>query len=101
MCYDISFTVAIRVLSDYFPDLIFDSQMDLEFGAIDHVQGVGVFGKYPIIYINRDDLKEHCRLMEWGVIPFYSKTEPALSARNGYLNIRSERVLDDKTSYWY
>jgi putative SOS response-associated peptidase YedK len=101
MCYDISFDVSIRALGDYFPDLIFDSQMDVEFGAIDHVQGVGVFGKYPIIFVNKDDQQQHCRLMEWGIIQFYSKTEPAVPVRNKFLNIRSERVLDDTTSYWY
>ncbi|HUM66340.1 MAG TPA: SOS response-associated peptidase family protein [Chitinophagaceae bacterium] len=101
MCYDVSFSTDIRVLGDYFPGLVFDDQIELEFGAIDHVQGVGVFGKYPIIYINREDLRWHCRLMEWGIIPFYSKTEPTLVARNGFLNIRAERIWDDPKSYWF
>ncbi len=101
MCYDISFTVDIRVLSDYFPDLVFDSQIDLEFGPIDHIQGVGVFGKHPIFYINRDDRRLHCRLMEWGIIEHYVDMEPHPTYRNKFVNIRSERVLDDKRSYWY
>src|SRR5688572_27537216 len=101
MCYDVSFSTDIRVLGDYFPGLVFDDQIELEFGAIDHVQGVGVFGKYPIIYINREDFKWHCRLMEWGIIPFYSKTEPTLVTRNGFLNIRAERIWDDPKSYWF
>jgi putative SOS response-associated peptidase YedK len=102
MCYDISYNIQLESLQEYFGDLIFDDpQIHLDFGAIDHVQGVAVFANYPIIYINRDDMREHCRLMEWGCIPFYAKEEMPLVQRNKMLNIRSERVLDDKTSYWY
>jgi putative SOS response-associated peptidase YedK len=40
--------------------------------------------------------------MEWGVIPFYTKDEQAFKKqRLSMANIRSERVLDDKQSYWY
>ncbi len=40
--------------------------------------------------------------MEWGVIPYYEKDEKAfLPKRATMLNIRSERILDDKSSYWY
>ena len=101
MCYDISFTVSIRVLGDYFPDLVFDEQMELEFGPIDHVQAPGVFGKHPVIFQNRDDNKLHCELMEWGIIEHFQKEEPLIAKRNGMLNIRSERILDDAKSYWY
>jgi len=31
MCYDIAFTVKIAQLTDYFPDLVFDSQIDIDF----------------------------------------------------------------------
>lgn len=101
MCYDISFTVDIKQLSDYFPDLIFDDQLEIAFGAIDHIQGVSVFAKHPIIYINRDDGKSHCKLMEWGCIPYYTTEEPHWKVRNGMLNIRAERILDDPKSYWH
>lgn len=101
MCYDISFTVNIEELSDYFPGLVFDEQLDLEFGAIDHIQGVSVFAPHPIIYINREDFRPHSKLMEWGCIEFYAKAEPDFKKRNGMVNIRSERVLDDPKSYWH
>ncbi|MCA0398555.1 MAG: SOS response-associated peptidase [Bacteroidetes bacterium] len=101
MCYDISFTVNIRAIQDYFPDLVFDEQIDLEFGPVDHVQGVGVFSKYPVLYRNREDGQLHCDRFEWGIIPFYEKEEPALLVRNKYVNIRAERILDDPKSYWY
>lgn len=101
MCYDVSFTVEIRVLKDYFPDLVFDSQLEMEFGPIDHLQGVGVFPKMPIVYVNREDFRLHCRIMEWGIIEHYTDLEPRVDYRNKFLNIRSERILDDKRSYWY
>lgn len=100
MCYDISFKVKIEQLSDYFPDLIFDEDIEIVFESIDHIQGVALFGKHPIIYINREDLKPHCRNMEWGCIEFYAKEEPDFRRRNGMLNIRSERILADPKSYW-
>lgn len=108
MCYDISFTVNMRGLSDYFPDLIFDDQLDFDFGPFDHIQGPGVFNKHPIIYENKDDKKLHCKLAEWSAIEFYKTDKPInvkdpgyIKGRNRMLNIRSEKVLDDKTSYWY
>ena len=100
MCYDISFKVKIEQLSDYFPDLIFDEEIEVVFESIDHIQGVALFGQHPILYINREDLKTHCRKMEWGCIEFYAKAEPDFRRRNSMLNIRSERVLDDTKSYW-
>ncbi len=103
MCYDISFTVHVNQLSDYFPDLIFDMQLDIDFDATlgAHILG-HAYGEHPIIYMNQEDKKLHCRPMEWGVIPFYTKDEKAfVRQRASMLNARSERILDDKTSYWY
>lgn len=101
MCYDISFEVSMRQLSDYFPDLIYDSQMEMEFQPFDHVQGVSVFKEHPIIYRNRQDMQLHCRLMSWGVVPHYETKIPDWKRRNGMLNIRAERIQADKQSYWY
>ena len=101
MCYDISFTVSLPEIQDYFPELVYDDQMELNFGPVDHIQGVGVFGKHPILYTNRDDSKVHLRMMEWSCIEFHVKKEPEIQKRIGMLNIRSERILDDTASYWY
>ena len=100
MCYDISFTVNIRTLSDYFPDLIFDEQIEMTFEPV-HIIGHN-YGNHPIIYKNREDEKLHCKLMEWGCIPFYIKEEDAFKKqRVTMLNARSERILTDNKSYWY
>ena len=101
MCYDIAFTVKIAQLTDYFPDLVFDSQIDIDFDAAVHIIGHS-YGQHPIIYRHRDDQQLHCRLMEWGVIPFYVKDEAKfLRQRATMLNARSERILGDDKSYWY
>lgn len=101
MCYDISFEVNMRQLSDYFPDLVYDDQIDIDFQPFDHVQGVSVYADHPILYINRDDFKVHCRRMQWGIVEFFRREVPDWKKRNGMLNIRSERILDDQKSYWY
>ena len=100
MCYDISFTIDIPQLSDYFPDMIFDEQLELNFDGV-HIMG-HAFGLHPVLYINRDDNRIHCRSMEWGCIPYYIKDEKAwVRNRSGMLNARSERILEDTKSYWY
>lgn len=101
MCYDIAFTVRIAQLPDYFPELVFDSQISIDFDAAVHVIGHS-YGLHPIIYRHREDHLLHCGLMEWGVIPFYVKDEKQfLRQRATMLNARSERILGDEKSYWY
>jgi putative SOS response-associated peptidase YedK len=101
MCYDIAFTVNIKELKEYFPELILDEQLSIDFSQAVHIMGHG-YGEHPIIYRHRDDHALHMRLMEWGCIPFYVKDEQAFAKQRAtMLNARSERVLEDKSSYWY
>ena len=98
MCYDISFTVNIPQLSDYFPDPVFDDQLNFDFDGT-HIMGHG-YGLHPIIYRHREDLQLHCTAMEWGCIPYYVKEEKTfLRQRATMLNARSERILEDTKSY--
>jgi putative SOS response-associated peptidase YedK len=100
MCYDISFTVEIKQLSDYFPDLIFDEQLEINFDGT-HIIG-HLYGKHPIIYRNKEDNKLHARMMEWGCIPFYIKDLDGFKRQRAtMLNARSERILEDTKSYWH
>jgi putative SOS response-associated peptidase YedK len=100
MCYDISFKTKLDELSNYFPDLVIDDQIDIKFDR-DHIVA-HAYGNHPIIYQNRDDNKLHLKLMEWGCIPFYVKDEKTfVKQRSTMLNARSERILDDPKSYWY
>jgi putative SOS response-associated peptidase YedK len=101
MCYDISFTVDLKQLSDYFPDLIVEQQLEFDFEAGIHVIGHN-YGEHPIIYRARDTMALHCRPMEWGCIPYYVKDESSfIRQRPSMLNARSERILADSKSYWY
>ena len=101
MCYDISFTINVKQLSDYFPDLVFDDQIKFDFEKAVHILG-HAYGLHPIIYKNKEDEQLHCRLMEWGCIPFYVQDGKAYARqRASMLNARSERVLEDTKSYWY
>ena len=101
MCYDVHFKVEINQLADYFPDLIFDEAVQVNFNFSLHIQG-HAFGAHPIIYKKKEDEKFHCKMMEWGCIPFYVKTEKDfVKQRSTMLNARSEKILADTKSYWH
>ncbi len=101
MCYDISFTINVKQLTDYFPDLVFDDQIKFDFQNAVHIMG-HAYGLHPIIYKDREDEKLHCKLMEWGCIPFYVQDLKAFARqRASMLNARSERILEDNKSYWH
>lgn len=100
MCYDISFTINVKQLTDYFPNLVFDDQIKIDFDNAAHIMG-HAYGLHPILYKNREDGQLHCRLMEWGCIPYYVKELKAFAKqRPTMLNARSERILADNKSYW-
>jgi putative SOS response-associated peptidase YedK len=100
MCYDISFTVKLKELPAYFPDLETNLQLELDFDGT-HIMGHS-FNDHPILYLDRETKKISIRPMQWGVIPFYVKDENSfLRQRVSMLNTRSERILGDEKSYWY
>jgi putative SOS response-associated peptidase YedK len=100
MCYDISYTIKITVLADYFPDLMLSPQLEVYAGNGVHIMGQD-YGLHPIIY--RQGLDGlWCRQMEWGCLPFYVKDESSfLKQRATMLNARSERILEDSKSSWF
>ncbi|MBI2274735.1 MAG: SOS response-associated peptidase family protein [Bacteroidetes bacterium] len=102
MCYDVSFSSSIESIHDYFPGIVHDDQITINYDAAVHIIG-HAFGNHAIIYRSQEDGKEHLRLMEWGCIPFYEKDIPTYTKgfRRNMLNARSERVLQDQKSYWY
>lgn len=101
MCYDVSFSTTIESIHDYFPGLVHDDQVRINFENAIHIQGHG-HKEYPVIYQERSDGRLHLKLMEWGCIPFYIDDEEKYARqRIGMLNARSERILDDKSSYWF
>ena len=101
MCYDVSFSTTIQSIYDYFPDLVSEDAIKINFAATVHIVG-HAYGEQPIIYRNQESGQLHLKLMEWGCIPFYTKDEKAfLRQRVSMLNARSERILGDQKSYWY
>ncbi len=99
MCYDVSFTVQMKELGDYFPDLVYDEQIKMDFEP-EHIIG-HAYAEHPILYRNREDGLLHCKLMEWGCIPFYVSDKAGFAKqRTTMLNARSEKILNDTKSYW-
>jgi len=99
MCYDISFTIEIKEIADYFPGLIYDEQLEFNFDPV-HIFAQSHL-PHPIIFRNKEDQKLHLKWMEWSIIPSYISDEAGFNDRRKKMaNIRSERILDDKTSYW-
>ena len=49
MCYDISYTVKVKELADYFLELIFHAQLDPNFDGGVHIMGHS-YGSHPILY---------------------------------------------------
>jgi putative SOS response-associated peptidase YedK len=100
MCYDISFTVKLKELPAYFPDLETTLQLELDFDGA-HIMGHS-YHLHPVIIRERESKKQMIVPMEWGVIPFYVKDEKNfLRQRASMLNTRSERILGDEKSYWF
>jgi putative SOS response-associated peptidase YedK len=100
MCYDVSVKVNMHEMDAFLPDLIYDSPGEMNMDGT-HIMG-HTYAEQPVIYRNREDQQLHCKLMEWGCIPYYVKDEKQfLRQRASMLNARSERVLEDEKSYWY
>src|SRR5688500_13355704 len=89
MCYDISFSMNIEMITDYIPDLIIDPQIGIEFSdPVFHIQAQDN-GKYKIVIPQKDN-----RLLTpltWGInLPSGVRT----------WNAHSEKILNPKSA-WY
>ncbi|MGZ5190712.1 MAG: SOS response-associated peptidase [Flavisolibacter sp.] len=99
MCYDISFSTTIEMVTDYIPDLIVDPQIGIDYNMNPHIMAQA-FKKYPVIIY--EDGKYKAKLFEWGIIPEYMDTpEKIKKGRNSMCNARSEKIVGDKKSYWH
>jgi len=98
MCYDISFSTQIELITDYLPDLEIDPQIKISFEPILHTQAQA-YQKFPIIIF--DDGKNKLKNFEWGIIaPYMNTQEKIKKLRPQMCNARSEKILD-KSSYWH
>lgn len=99
MCYDISFSTTIEMVTDYLPDLEVDPQLGIEYDMNLHVQAQA-FRKYPVVFFDKAQYK--LKPFEWGIIPEYMDTpEKIKKGRNSMCNARSEKIIEDKRSYWH
>jgi len=99
MCYDISFKTQLEEMRQYFPEVVADPQLNVEWPEYEHLQGQA-FPKLPILFYDKEEGKLRLRVMEWGIIRHYEKEDPVAKDRNFNLNIMSEKIFDPK-SYWY
>src|SRR5438309_2191795 len=99
MCYDVSFSTRYDLITDYLPDLQADPQIRLDFDRMVHVQAQAYL-KYPVIIF--EDAHYKLKLFEWGVIPEYMQSpEQIRKGRSSMCNARSEKIVQDKKSYWH
>lgn len=102
MCWDISLHSDIEIVKRAFPKLRDErKQLDMNMYYYENVQAI-LFPNYPIIYRDKESGDLALTEMEWGVLPGYIQ-DPKQQAdrRRNMINIRSERVLEDRKSYWY
>ncbi|MFN0274920.1 MAG: SOS response-associated peptidase [Chitinophagales bacterium] len=98
MCYDISFSTVMKTLKDYFPDIVMETQLSVDFENKDHVLAQA-FSKYPVIVFQEG--KFRLREMEWGVIAAYMDTPDKIKqGRQWMCNAQAEKVAE-KSSYWH
>lgn len=100
MCYDISFTTSVENIADYLPEIEPDiEQLALNFEPTDHVLAHS-FRKHPVFVFENGTYK--LKMFEWGVIADYmDSTDKVKKLRNMMCNARSEKILEDKKSYWH
>ena len=99
MCLDIAFYSALQLIDNYFPELVHDSEIpfDLDMGM--HFMALG-HNRYPVITYERGEY--HLRHYEWGIIAEYMDTPEKIKAmRKSMVNARSEKILEDKRSFWH
>ncbi|HUP10577.1 MAG TPA: SOS response-associated peptidase family protein [Niastella sp.] len=98
MCYDISFSSNIQLITDYLPDLVIDAQLPIDFDFTLHVMAQA-YRKYPIIIFEDDTYK--LKPFEWGVIADYMNTPEKVKKGRQYMcNAQSEKIINDKKSFW-
>jgi putative SOS response-associated peptidase YedK len=98
MCLDIAFYSALQLIDDYFPDLVHDGEINFDLDMGMHFLALG-HNRYPIITF--EDNRFHRKNFEWGIIAEYMDTPEKIKAmRKSMVNARSEKILEDKRSFW-
>ena len=99
MCYDLSFSTSIELITDYIPDLIVDPQVSIEFDTSIHVLAQD-YQRRPVVVV--DGGQKHLKEFEWGVVaPFMDTPDKIKRYRSMMGNARSEKIIGDKKSIWH
>lgn len=99
MCLDIAFYSALELIDDYFPGIVHDGEINFDTDLSVHFFAIG-HSRYPIII--QEDGKFHRKYFEWGIIAEYMNTPEKIKAmRKSMVNARSEKILEDKRSFWH
>ena len=84
MCYHISFEVNLESIKEHFPDLVIDSQLEMNFPKAAYVNGFD-HGFQPAMLTGRKDGKRYLAAMMWGFLPNgVNNYEAAERFWNGY-----------------
>ena len=63
MCYHVAwFTVKLESILDYFPDVVVDDQLDIEFPSAQYLNGFN-HDMTPVMVLGRKDGKKHLAKM--------------------------------------
>jgi putative SOS response-associated peptidase YedK len=99
MCLDIAYYSALQLIDDYFPDLVHDGAINFDLDMGVHFMALG-FNRYPVILFENGQY--HRKHFEWGIIAEYMDTPEKIKAmRKSMVNARSEKIMDDKRSFWH
>ena len=99
MCLDIAFYSALELIDDYFPGIVVDQPINFDPVLGEHVLALG-HKRYPIVIF--EDGEYHLKNFEWGIIAEFMNTpEKIKMLRQKMVNARSEKILDDKKSFWH
>jgi putative SOS response-associated peptidase YedK len=99
MCLDIAFYSALQLIDDYFPDLVYDGEIDFDLDMGAHFLALG-HNRYPVI--TNEGGHYHRKHFEWGIIAEYMDTPEKIKAmRKSMVNARSEKLIDDRHSFWH
>lgn len=101
MCVEIAYSSELEDVDGKFPGLVRDPHVS----GFDREEGAHIFAlahkKYPVITLE-DDGQYHLKNFEWGIIADYMDTQEKIyMMRRSMVNARSEKILDDKRSFWH
>jgi putative SOS response-associated peptidase YedK len=98
MCLDIAFYSALQLIDNYFPDLVHDGEINFDLDMGMHFLALG-HNRYPVI--TQEKGRYHRKYFEWGIIAEYMDTaEKIKTMRKSMVNARSEKILEDRRSFW-